>query len=113
MLNHAERPLTLDVIEKTIARADEVGLGTIVCASTVEELTDIARLSPNLLVGLCSAGLILRSGACPAILELLGERTYELEVCNCERGGGGAPIKCGAIAARDMRLPARRLRRQV
>lgn len=50
MLNHAERPLTLDVIEKTIARADEVGLGTIVCASTVEELTDIARLSPNLLV---------------------------------------------------------------
>ena len=75
---------------------------------------DLAKnLSPNLLVGLYSAGLILRSGACPAILELLGERTYELEVCNCERGGGGAPIKCGAIAARDMRLPARRLRRQV
>ena len=30
MLNHAECKLTLDEIEKTIARADEVGLGTIV-----------------------------------------------------------------------------------
>ena len=50
MLNHAEKKLTLDVVEKTIARADEVGLATIVCADTVEELTAIAKLGPNLLV---------------------------------------------------------------
>ena len=50
MLNHAEKKLTMDEIEKTIARADEVGLATIVCADTVEELTAIAKLSPNLLV---------------------------------------------------------------
>lgn len=50
MLNHAEKKLTLDAVEKTIRRADEVGLATIVCADTVEELTAIARLSPNLLV---------------------------------------------------------------
>lgn len=50
MLNHAEKKLTPDVVEKTIRRADEVGLATIVCADTVEELTAIARLSPNLLV---------------------------------------------------------------
>ena len=50
MLNHAEKKLTLDVIEKTIVRADEVGLATIVCADTVEELKAIAQLSPNLLV---------------------------------------------------------------
>ena len=50
MLNHAEKKLTLDVIDKTIRRADEVGLATIVCADTVEELTEIAKLSPNLLV---------------------------------------------------------------
>jgi triosephosphate isomerase len=50
MLNHAEKKLTLNAIEKTIARADEVGLATIVCADTPEELTAIARLSPNLLV---------------------------------------------------------------
>ncbi len=50
MLNHAEKKLTMDVVKKTIARADEVGLATIVCADTVEELTEIAKMSPNLLV---------------------------------------------------------------
>lgn len=50
MLNHAEKKLTMDGVEKTIKRADEVGLATIVCADTVEELTQIAKLSPNLLV---------------------------------------------------------------
>lgn len=50
MLNHAEKKLTLEEVEKTIIRADEVGLATIVCADTVEELTAIAKLSPNLLV---------------------------------------------------------------
>ena len=50
MLNHAEKKLSLDEIEKTIRRADEVGLATIVCADTVEELSAIARMSPNLLV---------------------------------------------------------------
>ncbi len=50
MLNHAEKPLTMDEIEKTIKRADEVGLATIVCADTVEDITRIAKLGPNLLV---------------------------------------------------------------
>mgnify|MGYP000594451857 FL=1 len=50
MLNHAEKKLTLSEIEKTIARADEVGLATIVCADTVDELKAIAKMSPNLLV---------------------------------------------------------------
>lgn len=50
MLNHAEKPLSMEEIEKTIKRADEVGLATIVCADTVEELKEIAKLGPNLLV---------------------------------------------------------------
>lgn len=50
MLNHAEKKLTIDEIEKTIKRADEVGLGTIVCADTLEEIEAIAKLSPNLMV---------------------------------------------------------------
>ena len=50
MLNHAEKKLTLDEVEKTIKRADEVGLATIVCADTVEELTACAKMAPNLLV---------------------------------------------------------------
>lgn len=50
MLNHAEKLITLDVIEKTIKRADEVGLATIVCANTVEDVKAIAKLGPNLIV---------------------------------------------------------------
>ena len=50
MLNHAEKKLTLDVIKQTIARADEVGLATIVCADTVEEIRQVAELGPNLIV---------------------------------------------------------------
>lgn len=50
MLNHAEKKLTLEEIKATIERADEVGLATIVCADTVEEIRQVALLSPNLIV---------------------------------------------------------------
>jgi triosephosphate isomerase len=50
MLNHAEHKLTLDEIKAAIARADEVGLATIVCADSVEEVKQIAALGPNILV---------------------------------------------------------------
>ena len=50
MLNHAEKKLSLEDVKATIARADEVGLATIVCADTVEEIRQIALLSPNLIV---------------------------------------------------------------
>ncbi len=50
MLNHAEKPLTMDAIKKTIERADEVGLGTIVCADTIEDVKEIAKMNPNLIV---------------------------------------------------------------
>lgn len=50
MLNHAEKPLTMDVLRQTIARADEVGLGTIVCGSSVKDIVEIANMHPNLIV---------------------------------------------------------------
>ncbi len=50
MLNHAEKKLTLDEIKLTIERADEIGLATIVCADSVEEIRQVALLSPNLIV---------------------------------------------------------------
>jgi len=50
MLNHAEKPLTMEEIKATIERADEVGLGTIVCANTVREIEEIAKMAPNLIV---------------------------------------------------------------
>lgn len=50
MLNHAEKPISHDVLSKTIERADEVGLATIVCAGTVEEVKAVAKMGPNLVV---------------------------------------------------------------
>lgn len=50
MLNHAEHKLTIDEIEKAIKRADELGLATMVCADSVEEVKAIAKLAPNILV---------------------------------------------------------------
>ena len=50
MLNHAEHKLTIEEIEKSIKRADELGLATMVCADSVEEVKQIAKLGPNILV---------------------------------------------------------------
>lgn len=50
MLNHAEHKLTIEEIEKAIKRADSVGLATMVCADSIEEVKAVARLAPNILV---------------------------------------------------------------
>ncbi len=50
MLNHCEKPLTLSVLKKTIERADEVGLATMVCADSIAEASMIAKLRPNIIV---------------------------------------------------------------
>jgi triosephosphate isomerase len=50
LLNHAEKPLALSEINRTIKRADEVGLATLVCADTPEEAAAIAHLAPNIIL---------------------------------------------------------------
>ena len=50
MLNHCEKPLTFDVLEKTIERANEVGLTTIVCADSLADASKIATLNPDIIV---------------------------------------------------------------
>lgn len=50
MLNHCERPVSLDVLDKTIRRADETGLATIVCTDTIAQASAVAHLSPNIIV---------------------------------------------------------------
>ena len=50
MLNHAEKKLTTEVIAETVARADEVGLATIVCADSFSEIKAVAAMHPNLIV---------------------------------------------------------------
>ena len=50
MLNHAEKPLSIADLSKTIKRADEVGLATIVCADSLAEAAAIAHLGPNIII---------------------------------------------------------------
>jgi triosephosphate isomerase len=50
MLNHAEKKLSMAEIERTIQRADEVGLATLVCADDAEEAVQIAKMGPNVIL---------------------------------------------------------------
>ena len=50
MLNHCERPLGLSVLRRTIARASELGLLTIVCADSIAEAKAVALLGPDIIV---------------------------------------------------------------
>lgn len=50
LLNHIEKPLGLRDIYRTIKRADEVGLATLVCADNPQEAAAIAHLSPNIIL---------------------------------------------------------------
>ena len=50
LLNHAEHRITLSEIAKTIKRADEVGLITVVCADSPKEAAAIANFGPNVIL---------------------------------------------------------------
>ena len=50
MLNHCEKPVSFETLEKTIERANEVGLTTIVCADSLADASKIATLAPDIIV---------------------------------------------------------------
>jgi triosephosphate isomerase len=50
LLNHVEKRLTLSKISRTIKRADEVGLLSMVCADSPQEAAAVAHLGPNIIL---------------------------------------------------------------
>lgn len=50
MLNHVEKPVDFETLAKTIKRAEEVGLTTIVCADSMADASKIATLNPDIIV---------------------------------------------------------------
>jgi triosephosphate isomerase (TIM) len=50
LLNHVEKRLTMDELQRTMQRADEVGLATMVCADNLEDAVVIARMQPNIII---------------------------------------------------------------
>ena len=49
LMNHCERPMTLSSIKKTIDRANELDLLSLVCADSVAEARAIAELHPDII----------------------------------------------------------------
>ena len=49
VLNHSERPMTLNALKKTIDRANELDLLTFVCADTIMEAQAIAHFHPDIM----------------------------------------------------------------
>ena len=50
MLNHIEKPVPLDTLEKTLRRADEMELLTVVCTGTIGQAKAAACLYPDVIV---------------------------------------------------------------
>lgn len=72
-LNHSERRLTLNEINKAIKRADEVGLVTLVCADSPEEAVALAHLNPNII-------LVEPPELIGSRNQMVGERNYITEI---------------------------------
>ena len=49
-LNHAENPMTVAELSKTVQRAKEVGIMSVVCADDVPDAKAIAALEPDIMV---------------------------------------------------------------
>jgi triosephosphate isomerase len=50
LLNHVEKRLSMDELERTIRRADEVGLASMACADNLEDAVTIAHMNPNIII---------------------------------------------------------------
>ncbi len=50
ILNHIERPISLPELSKSIKRAKELELATLVCEGTIQEAAAIANLNPDIIV---------------------------------------------------------------
>jgi triosephosphate isomerase len=50
LLNHVEKRLSMEELERTIRRADNLQLATMVCADNLEQAAAIAKLAPNIII---------------------------------------------------------------
>lgn len=118
VLNHAENPLTFEVLENTLQRARESNLLTIVCADTFQEAEQIAKLKPTII--LCEPTELIGTGQISDenyikqsnevvkkvdsdILVMQGAGiTSEKDIYrNLELGADGNGVTSGVVAAKD------------
>lgn len=80
LLNHAEKPLGVDVIRQTIQRADEVGLASLVCAGSLNEVSVIAHMNPNIVLAEAPEliGKGVRSQEDQKAIQLINQTVYKI-----------------------------------
>jgi triosephosphate isomerase len=95
LLNHAEKRISHSEIIRTIKRADEVGLATLVCADTLEESAEIALLQPNIVLAESPEliGIGKRQNEDMKMIEQINHIVWEINPQI--RVLHGAGIKCG------------------
>lgn len=81
LLNHAERKLSREDLERTMHRADEVGLATMVCADNLQEAIAVARLKPDILIAeapeLIGAGR--RAENDPEVIATINQAVWDID----------------------------------
>jgi triosephosphate isomerase (TIM) len=95
LLNHAENKLSLDNLERTIKRADEVGLASMACADNIDEAVIVARMNPNIIIAESPSliGMGKRGSNDQLIIQAINQKIWEV---NPEiRVLHGAGISCG------------------
>jgi triosephosphate isomerase len=107
ILNHAEKKLTIDEIAKIIRRADMIGLATMVCADTEEEIRAVARLAPNIIVAepsrLIGTGIAVGREYAEACMRIVAEINPDILVFPSAGISSGRDceniIRAGSVAA--------------
>ncbi len=91
LLNHSERRMALGDINRTIRRAREIGLATLVCADSPEEAAAIAQLGPDIVLAE-PPDLIATSRSAATEMRGFVERSVEM----VRRIDPGMIVMCGA-----------------
>lgn len=73
LLNHSEKKMTMSDLRTAIARADEVGLATLVCADNLAEARAVAQFEPDIILAEPPELIGTRGGA-------VGNRGYVKEI---------------------------------
>ena len=103
-LNHAENPLTVHELATTIARCDEVGILSVVCADSVEESRAIAQFQPDIMV--CELTSLIGTGvvadddymkSSTAAVKAISPKTQIIQAAGIHSGQNVYDaIRCGA-----------------
>lgn len=123
-LNHAEHPMTLSNLARSVARAKELGIITITCADSVSEAMAIAQLAPDVMV--CEPTELIGTGkssdanymeatnravkqvsASTLVLQAAGissgKNVYDAIMSGADGTGGTSGIVCAADPAETLR----------